>query len=288
MKIKNLKFMQGVLMHILIISVCCMNSFASEAPIIKTDKDTYDSSETIKIYFSNATGKESDWICVSPIGSPDKQIGDYKSMPLGEEKGVLTFDSLPPGKYEARAFFNFRKTGYSATARYPFSVVGTDIRKILKECNLINVGWIDLGEEKYKNYGYAEKDKEEWIDLIKAQNLESFPKFLKEFFPKKTILTAKLPSEVPQSKGVVITFTDANYFQETNSVAQVIGGFFAGSDTLKITINITDGESKKLLYSGVKSIGSSAGSMSNWSFNGRVSNTFYNLAYFIWELSSAE
>ena len=39
----------------------------------------------------------------------------------------------------------------------------------------------------------SRKDKEEWIDLTKALNLESFPKFLKEFFPKKTILTAKLP-----------------------------------------------------------------------------------------------
>ncbi len=93
------------------------------APVVNTDKDIYHSGERIKVNFTNALGDGSDWICIVPVGSPDTEAGDYQYMPKGRSQGVLTFDSPSPGKYEVRAYYNYRRHGYVVSARYGFSVV---------------------------------------------------------------------------------------------------------------------------------------------------------------------
>jgi TolB-like protein len=93
------------------------------APVVNTDKDIYHSGERIKVNFTNAPGVGSDWICIVPVGSPDTEAGDYQYMPKGRSQGVLTFDSPSPGKYEVRAYYNYRRHGYVVSARYGFSVV---------------------------------------------------------------------------------------------------------------------------------------------------------------------
>ncbi len=90
--------------------------------IINTDKESYNYGEMINVNFSNAPGIDGDWICIVPAGSPDTEGGDYKYMPKGVSQGSLTFDAPNPGKYEARAYYNYSRNGYVVTARYPFSV----------------------------------------------------------------------------------------------------------------------------------------------------------------------
>jgi TolB-like protein len=94
------------------------------APIVNTDKDIYNQGEMIKVNFSDSPDNNGDWICIVPVGSPDTDAGDYQYMPKGLSQGVLTFDPPSPGKYEVRAYFNYRRNGYVVSARHGFSVGG--------------------------------------------------------------------------------------------------------------------------------------------------------------------
>lgn len=109
----------------LMIAFCCHTVAAAGMPQVKTDKDVYRAGETIRVNFSNAPGNNSDWICVVPEGSPDTEAGDYKYMPGGLSQGVLVFDLPSQGKYEVRAYYNYRRNGFVVSGRYAFSVVGS-------------------------------------------------------------------------------------------------------------------------------------------------------------------
>lgn len=109
----------------IIIACCCQTGHADAASLVSTDKDIYNYGEVIKVNFSNALGKESDWICIVPSGSPDTEAGDYKNMQKGLAQGVLTFDPPSPGKYEARAYYDYSRKGYAVSARHSFLVTST-------------------------------------------------------------------------------------------------------------------------------------------------------------------
>jgi len=107
---------------LIIVALCCPPCPAGGTPIVSTDKDIYSNGEKIGVNFSDSPGNNSDWICIVPAGTPDTEAGDYQYMPKGLNQGALTFDSPPPGKYEARAYYNYRRNGYVVSGRYGFSV----------------------------------------------------------------------------------------------------------------------------------------------------------------------
>lgn len=287
MKTKIGSFGQIVLLGIFIVSTFCQSGFAGESSFVNTDKNLYDTGETIKVSYSNAPGNDGDWICIVSSDLPDTDGGDYQNLPKGSEKGILTFELPSPGKYEVRAYYNYKRNGYKVAARYPFSVKGIDAKKAIKKYQEINVGWVDLGEEKHKDYGYDDSNKKDWKLLIDGLNLEKFPSYLKDYIPKKPIKTAKSASEQPASKGLVITFSDVVYLQQTSNAGRVFGGAFAGSDKLKVTIHFIDGESGKEFYSKQETINSEAGSgWGSLSFDGRLNNSFYNLALYLAEMTN--
>lgn len=154
----------------------------------------------------------------------------------------------------------------------------------LKQYKEINVGWLDLSEERYKDYGYDESTKGTWKQLVKDQNLKNMPQYLKNFIPGKTIHTSTGKGVPPTARGLVVKFTDVRYNQQTSSVGQVFIGAMAGSDTLDVTVHFLDGRSGKELSSSTLSIKSEAGQgWGSMGFEGRVNNTVYNLAYYIME-----
>lgn len=109
---------------LIMVVFCYQTATADVAPQVNTDKDIYNHGETIRVNFFNSPGNDSDWICIVPVGSSDTEAGDYKYTPKKLSQGVLTFDSPSPGKYEVRAYYNYRRNGYVVSARYGFSVVG--------------------------------------------------------------------------------------------------------------------------------------------------------------------
>lgn len=154
----------------------------------------------------------------------------------------------------------------------------------LRTYDTISVGWLDLGEEKYKDYGFEEKDKEKWEATVKDMNLNKLPEFLKEFIPGKTINTVASEAEAPKNEGLIIKFSDVKYNQRTSTAAKVMFGTFAGSDTLDLTVHFIDAQSAQELYSSTISVESKAGTgYSQWGFEGRLTNSVYNLARYISE-----
>jgi len=103
-------------------AIFCQLSVVWGAPLVKTEKSVYKAGEAIKVIFSDAPGNDSDWICIAPAGSPDTEAGSYNYMPRGTSQGSLLFGSPAPGKYEVRAYYNYRRLGYVVAARYAFSV----------------------------------------------------------------------------------------------------------------------------------------------------------------------
>lgn len=118
----GMKPIRSIIVLIMVV-FCCRTAIAGAAPQIKTDKDIYHSGETIKVNFFTAPGNPRDWICIVAAGFPDDDAGNYQYMPRGLAEGVLTFDSRPPRKYEARAYYNYSRNGYVVSARHGFSVV---------------------------------------------------------------------------------------------------------------------------------------------------------------------
>jgi len=74
---------------------------------VTTNKATYAVDEQIVVNFSNMTGKNQDWIGIYPEGSTN----DWANVVAWKwtndtANGNLTFDALPVGAYEVRAFYN--------------------------------------------------------------------------------------------------------------------------------------------------------------------------------------
>jgi predicted RNA-binding Zn-ribbon protein involved in translation (DUF1610 family) len=91
--------------------------------LIETDKNTYSHGEKIRVHFYNAPGYSRDWICIVPAGARHTEAGDYQYIPR-RGRGVLTFRSPRPGRYEARAYYNYSSFQYKISARYGFTVLG--------------------------------------------------------------------------------------------------------------------------------------------------------------------
>lgn len=107
----------------------CLTGPVEGALVVRTEKDIYNPDEKIRVYFANAPGNDTDWICIVPAGSPDTEGGDYKYMPRGLGKGSLIFEPRSSGTYEARAYYNYRRNGYVVSGRHVFSVEGDPARE---------------------------------------------------------------------------------------------------------------------------------------------------------------
>ena len=95
---------------------------AGGRPFVITDRDVYTYGERIKVYYYNAPGYSRDWICIVRAGSSRTAAGNYKYIPRGG-RGVLSFKSPRPGKYEARAYYSYSPFEYAISARHSFTVV---------------------------------------------------------------------------------------------------------------------------------------------------------------------
>ncbi|MCB2186636.1 MAG: DUF2846 domain-containing protein [Deltaproteobacteria bacterium] len=105
---------------------------AAQAAEVHTLKKVYHPGEPIEVAFSGAPGTWRDWITVVPVGTPDNQAGDYDYTGAGVKKGVVRLPPQPPGHYEARGYFNYRKLGYRVGARYRFQVAARSASKPAK------------------------------------------------------------------------------------------------------------------------------------------------------------
>jgi hypothetical protein len=119
----------------------------------------------------------------------------------------------------------------------------------IRSYDTINVGWIDLGENKWELYGFEEKDKGNWLTLIDQTNKQTMPEYMGQCMPNKKIAFVMSKRKEPAGDGLVIKFSDVEYAQRTSSAARVMFGDMGGSDTMDVTIHYIDGKTSKELKS---------------------------------------
>jgi hypothetical protein len=89
--------------------------------VIRTPKQVYSRDEAISVEFRGFPGNDQDWITVVKASAANDHY-DQWFYTKGKQDGSLKFDALPPGEYEARAYFDWPKGGYTIQARYAFTV----------------------------------------------------------------------------------------------------------------------------------------------------------------------
>ena len=126
MRIMNRKFVYRFILFSIVLVFFYQPSLVEGTSLVRTEKDTYNQGEKIKVNFFNSPGNDTDWICIVPASSPDTEVTDqYQYLPKQASQGVLTFDPLSPGKYEVRIYYNYKRNGYVVSDRYAFSVVSS-------------------------------------------------------------------------------------------------------------------------------------------------------------------
>ena len=93
---------------------------------VSTDHTEYTTDQPIVVTFSGFPGNQEDWISLSPVTLPDDQYSNWWIYTSGQRSGTFTFDPLPAGRYEVRAYFNWPDGGYEVHRRYSFLVRGEE------------------------------------------------------------------------------------------------------------------------------------------------------------------
>jgi len=126
------------------------NAGESEGTIatVSTNKDSYTANEKITVDFKNMTGKNNDWIAIYSEGTSNDwdNVVSWK-WTNDTENGKLTFDALPVGSYEVRAFYN---NSYNLEASKKFKVEGDEGPNYVLYADFENGGldeWIQYAGE---------------------------------------------------------------------------------------------------------------------------------------------
>jgi len=87
---------------------------------LKTSKNEYTSNESITVNFQGMSGDNLDWMAIYPKGSSNawNNVKQW-AFTKGVRNGSKTFQQLPTGEYEVRAFF---KNTFNLEAQYSFVV----------------------------------------------------------------------------------------------------------------------------------------------------------------------
>lgn len=194
---------------------------------LKTEKTIYKYGQMVKVLFSGAPGSDADWICIVPAGAPDTEAGDYKNMPKGSSKGALSFLSPSPGKYEARAYYNYRSKGYAVSARYAFSVVDQDqaVNVATLPEKTANTGTADALPEKKAAAGTAETpspENDQAVNIATLPEKKAEPVIIRQMVPPSGYTLEYAPVVSSMAAGafaVALELADKNY-----QASQVKGG----------------------------------------------------------------
>ena len=152
----------------------------------------------------------------------------------------------------------------------------------LTSYDTINLGWIDLGEEKWREYGFDESNKVEWSNTIHHMNKVSLPDYLRNMIPDKKIHAAIDKTDSTTLNGLVIKFTDSLYVKRQGKGIKPKFWSFGGFDSLDVTVHFIDGNTGKELYVTTITISSKPSvGYSGMVFESRVNNCVYYLADFI-------
>jgi len=127
---------------------------------ISTDKNQYTVDEKISVSFEHMFGNTEDWIAIYPKGTSNdwENVIDWEYTE-GVKNGEITFDELPLGQYEVRAFFN---NSYTLEAKSLFTIIDAeDVLSIETDKDEYNVS-----ENIVVNFEYMQGEiNQDWIAI---------------------------------------------------------------------------------------------------------------------------
>ena len=167
---------------------------------IITSKSNYASNENIIVNFENMLGDQHDWIAIYPKGSTNEWKNVLKwRWTNGATTGSFTFDGLPLGEYETRAFF---ENSYNLEASTPFTVSDIFVNK-----DAFIATW-EIGAKKslqlstFNDGGatpFAFDFNVDWGDGTNSQNLTST---IKHHYNSEGNFTVKITGVYPIPQGL--------------------------------------------------------------------------------------
>jgi len=98
---------------------------------IRTSRPVYAAYEPIRVEFLGFPGNAQDWITVVKASDAPEVEGPYRYTE-GRREGTFTYAGLPPGDYEARAYFNWPAGGRVIRLRTSFRVEAMDTGVVLR------------------------------------------------------------------------------------------------------------------------------------------------------------
>ena len=137
-------------------------------------KTKYSTSDTITVKFKNMTNQNQDWIAIYPVKANNawKNVIDW-AWTDDKISGDLTFDSLPTGKYEIRAFYD---NSYKMEAKVAFEVISQSKNIVKMTLNNTKLSLeLDYTDSNYN----LPLDSKDWIGIYKKEDSVSWKNVLK-------------------------------------------------------------------------------------------------------------
>jgi hypothetical protein len=126
-----------------------------------TNKGKYLNTETITVTFQYMQGNSSDWIGIYPAGASYEfeNVVAFKQT-KGKINGTVTFENIPVGNYDVRAFFN-----NSLTKEASVSIIVSDDPTHHDVELVLNKDIYAQNELVYVKYNYMQGNKTDWIGI---------------------------------------------------------------------------------------------------------------------------
>ena len=142
---------------------------------LELPKKQYSTSDSITVKFDNMTNRNQDWIAIYPAKANNawKNVLDWEWT---DDKilGDLTFDSLPAGKYEIRAFYD--NSARNVYARVSFEVISQAKNAVKMTLNNTKLSLeLDYTDSNYN----LPLDSKDWIGIYKKEDSVSWKNVLK-------------------------------------------------------------------------------------------------------------
>ena len=131
--------------------------------VIGLNQEVYLLDEVIEVTFENMLANAGDWIGIYPTGSSNDwgNVIDW-TWSGGIEDGNVSFDALPVGNYDVRAFFN---NGYNLEAQQSFSVTEEINDSVVLTSNKTNYAPNEL---IYVHFEKMMGSSDDWIGIYPA------------------------------------------------------------------------------------------------------------------------
>lgn len=126
-------------------------------------KPVYAAFEPIRVEFLGFPGNAKDWITVVKATDPPNTDGPY-IYTEGQREGTYTYAGLPPGEYEARAYFDWTDGGHIIRHRAPFRVEEMNTGLVVRTQKPVYA----VNEPIIVEYIGFPGNPQDWITLVKA------------------------------------------------------------------------------------------------------------------------